>query len=59
MVDEKDEEELTEADRAAIVKNLEGSLKDPSHGAATRSVVQEAIQKGQTAMRMIDAALRR
>jgi hypothetical protein len=54
-------QELKDASKglARAVKNLEGSLNDPSHGAATRSIVQEAIQKGQTAMRMIDAALRR
>lgn len=43
---------------ARAIKNLEGSLGDPAHGSATRQIVQQAIQKGQTAIRMIDAALR-
>jgi RHS repeat-associated protein len=54
-------QELGDARRglAKAVSRLENSLNDPSHGAAARSVVQQAIQKGQAAIRMIDAALRR
>jgi hypothetical protein len=38
---------------------LQGSLNDPTHGAVAREVVQQAIQKAETALRQIDAALRR
>lgn len=40
------------------IKNLQGSLNDPSHGTITRQIVQQAIQKAQTALRMIDAAIK-
>jgi RHS repeat-associated protein len=41
------------------VRALQGSLNDPRHGAVAREVVQQAIQKAETALRQIDAALRR
>ena len=40
------------------IKNLQGGLNDPSHGTITRQIVQQAIQKAQTALRMIDAAIK-
>lgn len=41
------------------VRALQGSLNDPKHGVVAREVVQQAIQKAETALRQIDAALRR
>ena len=41
------------------VRALKGSLNDPTHGATTRQLVQQAIQKAESALRQIDAALRR
>lgn len=41
------------------VRALRNSLNDPGHGAVAREVVQQAIQKAETALRQIDAALRR
>jgi hypothetical protein len=53
-------QELTEtaARLEKLVGRLKGSLQDPSHGATTRQVVQQAIQRGETALRQIEAALR-
>ena len=49
----------TARDLRGKVGALKGSLNDPSHGAATRQVVQQAIQRAETALRQIEAALRR
>jgi hypothetical protein len=54
-------QELIETARnlRGAVRALQGSLNDPKHGAVAREVVQQAIQKAETALRQIDAALRR
>lgn len=59
VYDHRQELIQTARNMRAKIQALKGSLNDPSHGAATRQVVQQAIQRAETALRQIDAALRR